>query len=339
MTNVQTTRRIDAASGRLSPAWRILAAFMRSLPTDVRRIDMLWHSLYRRIGGGGYAPDPVTDGRWPAGLQDPIRGRDHGLSMRLNLQNWSDRRTYFSGRYYQPDISRLFIHLLRAGDQYVDIGANIGMTALLAGSRIGPSGRGLAFEPNFAAFSRLKEHLELNGVTNFELVPSAVADVETLARLYVPGDESQLGSLAPEAGTSQSSVEVRTVRADRYAASLDPAKPTLVKIDVEGYEMQVLNGARALLSWPEIMVVAEIADDMLRRAGHSREEVHSLMDSHGFVALGIEIHSRRWRKDWNLVALSGPLRVDKYDALFVRPNSRLYRERIVPALDSSSAPA
>src|ERR1700722_678587 len=115
---------------------RLLAAGMLSLPIEIRRFGVIWQKLYAGIGGGGFAPDEAVDRRSPHGIQEPIRGQ-HGLRLRLDLQNWADRRSYFNGRYYQPDISRLIETLLQPGDQYVDVGANIGMTALLARSRIG----------------------------------------------------------------------------------------------------------------------------------------------------------------------------------------------------------
>jgi len=220
---------------------------------------------------------------------------------------------------------------LRPGDQYVDVGANVGMTALLARSRIGPTGRGLAFEPNPAAFARLKQHFEMNGVTNFQLVPCAVADRESVQKLFVPGDEMLLGTFVPEKieGTQ---VEVRTVPADPYLVELDPSKPTLIKIDVEGYEVQVLNGIRSLLAWPGVMVVIEIADAKLRRAGHSRDELHAYLASFGLVPHTIHIHSSRWRKDLELRPLDGPLEIDEYDALFARPGSAVFRDRVEPML-------
>ncbi len=247
---------------RLSLPLRLLAGVMRSLPTDIRRVEVIWQSLYARIGGGGFAPEEAVDQRWPRGLQDAIRG-NHRLRMRLNLQNWSDRRAYFSGRYYQPDICRLLEQMLRPGDQYVDVGANVGMTALLARSRIGPAGKGLAFEPNPTAFARLRDHFEMNGVTNFQLVPCAVADRESVQQLFVPLDEMLLGTFVPEKAEG-TRVEVRTMPADSYVAALNPSKPTLIKIDVEGYEVQVLHGIRSLLARPDVMVVIEIADAKLR---------------------------------------------------------------------------
>ncbi|HEV8066223.1 MAG TPA: FkbM family methyltransferase [Planctomycetaceae bacterium] len=315
---------------RVSLPVRVLAAFMRRLPTDVRRADVIWQGLYRRLGGGGFSADESVDQRWPRGLQPPVRG-SHRLLMRLNLQNWSDRRAYFSGRYYQPDISRVLEILLRPGDQYVDVGANVGMTALLARSRIGKQGKGLAFEPNPVAFARLKEHFEMNCVKNFDLVPRAVADCESVQWLFVPRDEMLLGTFVPEKAEG-TRVEVRTEPADPYVAGFDPAKPTLIKIDVEGYEVQVLRGIQSLLARPNVIVVTEIADAKLRRAGHSREELHSLLADFGFLPHTIDVRASRWRKALELRPIPGPLDCREYDALFARPGSQIFRERIEPVL-------
>ncbi|HUE16403.1 MAG TPA: FkbM family methyltransferase [Planctomycetaceae bacterium] len=334
--NVEPAGSVARPSGqRLSLPLRLLAEMMRSLPTDIRRFDVIWQSLYARIGGGGFTTEEAVDQRWPRGLQQPIRG-NHGLRMRLNLQNWSDRRAYFSGRYYQPDITRLLHQLLKPGDQYVDVGANVGMTALLARSRIGPAGKGLAFEPNPSAFARLKDHFEINGITNFQLVPCAVADCESVQQLFVPLDEMLLGTFVPEKAEG-TRVEVRTMPADSYVAQLDPSKPTLIKIDVEGYEVQVLRGLQSLLAWPDVMLVIEIADAKLRRAGHSREELHDILASFGLAPHTIHVRASRWRKDLELDPLAGPLPIDEYDALFARPGSAVFRDRVQPALTRTSA--
>jgi FkbM family methyltransferase len=218
-----------------------------------------------------------------------------------------------SCRYYQPDISRLLETLLRPGDQYVDVGANIGLTALLARSRIGET-----------------------GVTNFQLVPRAVADCESVLTLFVPRDEMLLGTFVPEkpVGTR---VDVRTEPADRYVADFDPDKPTLIKIDVEGYEVQVLRGIQSLLARSNVMVVTEIADTKLRRAGHSRDELHSLLASFGLLPHTIDVRATRWRKALELCPIPGPVDSYEYDALFARPGSSVFRERIEPVLVRTAA--
>ena len=85
--------------------------------------------------------------------------------------------------------------------------------------------------------------------------------------------------------------------ADSYVAALNPSKPTLIKIDVEGYEVQVLHGIRSLLARPDVMVVIEIADAKLRGAGHSRDELHSFLASFGLAPHTIHVRASRWRKD------------------------------------------
>ncbi len=315
---------------RVSLPMKLLASIMRWMPTDVRRADVIWQGLYRRIGGGGFAADEQIDQHWPGGLQAPVRGA-HRLRMRLNLQNWSDRRAYFSGRYYQPDITRLLEQLLQPGDQYVDVGANVGMTALLACSRIGPTGRGVAFEPNPTAFARLSDHFAINGVTNFQLVPRAVADSESVLYLFVPRDEMLLGTLVPDKAEG-TRVEVRTEPADRYVAAFDEARPTLVKIDVEGFEVQVLRGIQSLLARPNVMVVTEIADEKLRRAGHSREGLHTLLASFGLVSHAIDVRASRWRENLELRPMPSPLDSQEYDAFFAKPSSQVFRERVEPVL-------
>ncbi len=317
--------------------WRLLAAAMCAFPTEIRRVDVLWRALYSRIGGGEFEPNAPLDAKWPSGLQPPIRGKEHRFLMRLNLQNWSDRRTYFSGRYYQQDISRLLISMLRRGDQYVDIGANIGMTMLSAAAVLGPHGRGLAFEPNPEAFARLKQHAEINGLKSFHLVQRAIDEQRSTARLFIPGGETLLASLAPQSGGAGSFVDVETAPIDEHLVHLNPAHPTLIKIDVEGYEVQVLKGIGTMLRWPEVAIVSEVGEDMLRRAGHSREELHRLLADLEFQVYRFLIVGRRWRKELILEPIEGPLDADKYDAFFVRPNSRFYRERVEPFLVSQRA--
>ncbi|MGE3316623.1 MAG: FkbM family methyltransferase [Planctomycetaceae bacterium] len=332
---------VDSRVAEIKPAaslpwvWRMLAAFMRLWPTDVRRVDMLWHALYRRIGGGPYFEVEEIDRNWPTGLQPGVRGR-HGQLMFLDLQDWSDRRAYFSGRFYQQDIDRLLTEVLRPGDQYLDVGANIGMTMLTAAGRIGPEGRGFVFEPNPVAIRRLTQHLEENRLINFEAVPAALSDVAGTSRLFLTGSHTGIGSLNPLENRRENFVEIRTVVGNDFAPKLDPARPTVIKIDVEGHEVQALSAMSAILARPEVVVIAEISDSMLRQAGHSREILHRHMAEHGFEAFRVELVSARWEKLLELFPAEGRDQIPKYDAVFVRPESRIF-ERVAPFVKRAGA--
>src|SRR5690242_19101557 len=100
---------------------------MRHLPVQLRRVRVWRDRLYQALGGGGFDEDDQLDASWPSELQGPIRGRVSGMRMTLELTDWCQRRTYFTGRYYQEDLEELLSRLLRSGDNFVDVGANIGL--------------------------------------------------------------------------------------------------------------------------------------------------------------------------------------------------------------------
>jgi FkbM family methyltransferase len=313
---------------------KILAALMRRMPVEIRRVEWWWIQMYRRIGGGGFDDDETIDSRWPDGDQRPIRTRRRGFQLVLNLQAWPERRTYFSGTYFQHEIEMLFEAILRPADQFLDIGANIGMLSILASSLIGPEGTGLSFEPNPEVYTKLKRHFEVNKITNLEAVPCALGDRECVSQLTVPNRNSGRGSLAQDREIEGSArvFEVKTVSGRRYVERLDPARPTVVKIDVEGYEMRVLRGIEEVLDWPEAAFIIEVNESLLRKAGESPEAVFDLFASRGYHPYRLSLRRTRFTRTlWFSKAkyIDGE---DGYDVLLVNPNSRLYRQRIAPLL-------
>lgn len=164
-----------------------------------------------------------------------------GTPMRLHpdfaTQNWE---TVEYASY------RAFAEMLRPGDVVFDVGAHIGTYTLIALDRIGPSGRVVAYEPNELAGAYLKQHLEWNG-------GAGRADVRELccgrnlgiATFYfMPGRAEGMNGLVPVDGFSERQVAVTTL--DREVAALG-LTPSVIKIDVEGAEWDVLKGAEQAL--------------------------------------------------------------------------------------------
>ena len=228
----------------------------------------------------------------------------------------------------------MFEAMLREGDQYLDIGANIGMTALLAGHLIGKAGRGLAFEPNPTVFRRLDDHIKINHLTNITTHPVAIASERSVSRLVVAGGNTGLGTLAPspEDDREGEGFEVTTMPGDVFADQLDSRKQTFIKVNVEGSKFNVLRGLSTILSWPEVALVAEISDEMLRNAGHSRAELHEILASHGFVPFDFGLEQQRWGRKLTIRRLDGPKDDPKYDALFAKPGSKFYSQKVEPLL-------
>ena len=320
---------------------KLLAALMRRMPVEIRRVESWWTRMYQAIGGGGFDDDDAIDSHWPSGDQRAIRGRRHGLQLVLNLQAWPERRTYFSGTYFQHELEILFEVLLRPGDQFLDIGANIGMISTLASPLIGRAGVGFSFEPNPDVYAKLKRHFEINKITNLEAVPFALGERESMSRLTVPQGNSGRGSLARDGEFEGKArvFEVKTVPGQHYLQRLDPARPTLVKIDVEGFEVKVLRGIAEVLDWREAAFVVEVNEFLLGKAGDSPAIVFELFAGHGYRPYQLSLQRTRFGRKLSISRAECVGGEEGYDILFANPDSRLYRERLVPLLSSDAEAA
>jgi FkbM family methyltransferase len=308
------------------------------MPRGIRKVDWWWERLYRSIGGGGFEANEPIDSRWPTGERAPVRSRRFGYRVSLNLQAFAERRTYFSGECPQQEMEYLFAALLRVGDQYLDVGANIGMMALMANSLIGRRGRGFAFEPNPAVFPRLKRHFELNGVSNIEPLPYALSNREgdtylIAQKIHSCGD----GWLATDFQGEGRKHTVRTILGRGYLERLDPNKPTTIKIDVEGHEVKVLKGFEDTLERRELAIVCEVNEAMLRRAGDSSAALYQAVAKYGFRTYTFEVRRSRFRARLAITECKSFLEArhdDLHDVLFAKPDSRIYAERIAPYMAS-----
>ncbi|HEX6042077.1 FkbM family methyltransferase [Longimicrobium sp.] len=141
---------------------------------------------------------------------------------------------------YEREQTALFEQLIRPGHTVLDVGANIGYYTLLAAVLVGPKGAVHAFEPEPRNAGFLRRHVEMNRLRKVTVQQAAVSDRAGTARFDF-GSGSGTGRLA-----DSGAIEVRTLRLDDYCAEHGLA-PSAIKIDVEGAEMSVLQGARQTL--------------------------------------------------------------------------------------------
>jgi FkbM family methyltransferase len=150
---------------------------------------------------------------------------------------------------YEPEKMRAFRDHLKPGMTVADVGANKGDFTLLAASLVGPTGRVIAFEPDPDNQRWLNRSVEASGYRNIDCVQAALGKspgTATLHRANRSGWHTMLPGLQ-DRSEGQFAVQVRTL--DEFAP-LDA-----VKIDVEGFEEQVLLGASRALAGPALRVV------------------------------------------------------------------------------------
>jgi FkbM family methyltransferase len=221
------------------------------------------------------------------------RGKLHNYEMLLDLRQWPSRAAFFTGRYYDMATQSLLCKLLKPGDTFVDIGANEGMIALTAAHLVGPSGTVIAFEPNPGPRSFLERAIARNDITNIRVEDYGVGFPAATLPLTVPRVNSGQGSFGrpdPNAGEVDV-VECQVKPADPLLADY---RPSLIKIDVEGFELKALIGIRETLERSRPPVVMEMVSRHLQRAGTSVSEVRDFM-----TALGYEGQALSWDKGPN----------------------------------------
>jgi len=165
---------------------------------------------------------------------------------------------FFENKRYEAATTDAVARLLSPGDVFVDVGANIGYFTVMAAARVGSQGRVYAFEPNPLPRRLLEISIAKNGLeSRVTLRTCALSDTDGEDVEFFVGSDlsnSTISSLAPWEGHLQSgtlsreqSIRVPSRTFDSVADELAVAHIDVVKIDVEGAEMLVLNGMRRSL--------------------------------------------------------------------------------------------
>lgn len=154
---------------------------------------------------------------------------------------------------YEPAIQTVLETTLRPGDVAFDVGSNLGYFTLLMARSVGPDGRVVAFEPDPDMFSALERNLTRNARGVSSVTPLAVAAGATQGKVrFARGWRATRGRVVARGGDLEVDVSRIDDAAERYGV------PRLMKIDVEGGELDVLRGARTVLTTAKPLVLVEV---------------------------------------------------------------------------------
>jgi FkbM family methyltransferase len=182
----------------------------------------------------------------------------------------------------------LYRNIIKPGDTVFDIGANIGIHTVFMSQQVGSAGSVHAFEPVDFLARRLVGHLHLNGCENVKLTKAAVGDTEkTITFWQVDENEARLGNSSAMANNivrglaakgAAKEVKVPQVALDNYIKDLNGVVK-LIKLDVEGYELAVLRGAKKLLDEHKPILIMEFMPKRLEDLGIAIEEYQALLEN------------------------------------------------------------
>ena len=189
---------------------------------------------------------------------------------------------------------------LAEGRVLYDVGANVGFFSLIGSRLVGESGRVYAFEPAPGNAAAIRENVALNGVTNLEVIESAVGAESGRERLLLVEDLSwsHLESQGWHPRTSKTlDVEVLTIDGLVTEGRIRP--PDVVKIDVEGSEIDVIHGMRETLAKHRPTLVCELHD--------TNEAFLAAIEEAGYRAVNLESAESLSGAPMSVHALAEPL--------------------------------
>lgn len=214
--------------------------------------------------------------------------------MRCDFSDFVQRQIYFAG-LFEPIESYLFVKMIAPGMTVFDIGANCGQYTILAARAVGAGGAIHSFEPIPATFKTLEENVRLNGFGNVILNQSALWNEATdLSLGSEPGHRERSGRFsAGFAAANPLAVKVRAVRFDDYVRAHAIARVDLIKIDIEGAEPFMLEGARESLERFKPVFLMEVNRAALGRLGWTPERLWAMLRPLGYRAFEVGQSPRR----------------------------------------------
>ena len=207
-----------------------------------------------------------------------------GSRLRLDISDVVDHGVFFD---MHEAGAQALLDLAQPGMSVLDIGTNIGTTLLQLARRVGKGGSVQGFEPDPANFAKASRNLKLNAWADHARVANVALGGESgqLKMFQVSPKNRGMNRILPESqgeGREFPSVEVAVRVLDEFLAEAQITGVDLVKIDVEGFEMNVLRGASRLLSEMRPVLFIELDDLNLRDQNSSASELVSLLQANNY---------------------------------------------------------
>ncbi|MBI1923686.1 FkbM family methyltransferase, partial [Candidatus Poribacteria bacterium] len=182
----------------------------------------------------------------------------YNFSLKANLRDHKHLRLYFYGTHDERYEIKKYFKIIREGDTCWDIGANIGFYTCLFASIVGKQGKVIAFEPTSTTFNYLAENVRLNNFTNVKVINKALGDKREKRPIYYHRSDlaEETASLKYVIGDESETADVDTI--DNVLGELPV--PDFIKIDVEGYQMEVLRGGHHFFKEHHPIIMAELLD-------------------------------------------------------------------------------
>ncbi|MDY7024402.1 MAG: FkbM family methyltransferase, partial [Cyanobacteriota bacterium] len=211
-----------------------------------------------------------------------------GVGAGLKFNSDYSNRDYATGTYELP-IQQALEKYLKPNSVFYDIGANIGFFTVIAAQLVGESGRVYAFEPVPKNADRIRHNAEINEFSQVTVFEKAVAASAGTAELLLAHHSG--GATLASAGTPpdlRGKMDVELVSIDELISAQKIQPPTIVKIDVEGAEIAVLQGMIQTLKQFKPILIYEVDDGDKTAFDTKNQELETFITALGYEIIPLE---------------------------------------------------
>jgi FkbM family methyltransferase len=240
-----------------------------------------------KVALAGAAYKVISSVRSVVGKNDRVEVERRSLRWALDLGEGIDFSIYLLGAF-EPGTQATLKKLVKARDTVFDIGANIGAHTLGIAQSVGPQGRVFAFEPSDFAFEKLCRNLALNPDLAARTFPQQTLLAACLSdrnepQIYASWPLQYSGTVHPKhRGQLVSTAHASVDTLDSFVARNNIERLDLIKIDVDGHELPVLQGASETLRHFRPTLVMEMSPYSHAEHNHSFAEFVTLLKSFSY---------------------------------------------------------
>lgn len=201
-----------------------------------------------------------------------------GVVFDFNLNDLIDSKVYKDG-FFEWRVRVVMNRLVKDGMTCMDIGASMGCYALRMAKMVGDGGKVIAFEPMSYSFRKLWRNATLNPQLNVKLERLALSNITEKKKIYFKNVFSADDMLrANEDGME----EIQFTTLDRYVEENKINKIDFIKIDVDGYELKILQGAINTIKRFKPIMIVEFGQRYLKKYGDKLGDLVNLLVSLGY---------------------------------------------------------
>lgn len=181
----------------------------------------------------------------------------NSIKFNLHLDDWIQQNLYFLGEYEKVELEFLK-KSIHKNSTFIDIGANIGIYSLTASKIIDDYGKIISFEPYSKNYNSLVSNIELNKFKNIITERLAIANKNEQINLYYDEKEKNLGMVSMNERENSLKEIVQSTTLDTYVIKNNIHKIDFIKIDIEGNELNALQGMKNILANQKPILLLEI---------------------------------------------------------------------------------